>query len=424
MLDLPFISVNSMGIRYGASKLFQILIPLASYVLVRDLLVEQLLLRPAVREKLLQRLPEGPRWQSIRVNFPVVFEQTIGFVAWKIGCDLGFFLIVTGLGPWQRAFTWSGLIPYTIIQYFIYYLLGRKMLIEGQVNPFRPKPSPSPVAERPSRWQRIASKYLHEDLNATSEDIPMRQVLLKPLVDYAGLVLSWSMYTVGIFFAQSAEFSLAPLVHFAFFEMLTFYLVNTYGYIIGFNIGEWFHFRIAWLEEQYSAWAREQATALSEQEQSARVSQYIYRLVETLQGYWRELRYRFLWRLTPVTDRYSLNRRWLLSIICGVYCVVLVAPGWSGWMISAGTQFNRAWFSMFGHLDQIQLAQISDSPIQTAHLPDSDEIIIGFPAFWQALYEPDAIANNPPDILQEYGIDLANTLASQAVLNNPDHTGT
>lgn len=423
MIDLPLISINSMGIRYGASKLFQIVIPLATYLLVRDLLVERILLRPAVREKLLQQLPDGPRWQAIRKHLPMVFEQTIGFVSWKIGCDLGFFLIVTGLGPWQRAFTWSGLIPYTIIQYLIYYLLGRKMLIEGQLNPFSSKPVSSPSVERPNRWQRIASKYLHEDLNATSEDIPMRQVLLKPLVDYVGLVLSWSMYTVGIFFAQSAEFNLAPLVHFAFFQMLTFYLVNTYGYIIGFNIGEWVHFRLSWLEEQYSAWARAQAAA-SVKKQSGNVSQQLYRLVKVLEEYWRELKYRFLWRLTPVTDRYGLNRRWLLSAIGGVYCVVLVAPSWSGWMLNMGDQLNRAWFSAFGHLDQVQLAQVSTPPVRTAHLPDSGEIIVGFPAFWQALYEPDAIANNPPDILQQYGINLTTTLASQAMLDESSQTGT
>ncbi|NEQ52955.1 MAG: hypothetical protein F6K11_22915 [Leptolyngbya sp. SIO3F4] len=424
MFDLPLISINSMGVRYGASKLFQILIPLASYLLVRDLLIERILLRPAIREKLLKKLPAGPRWQSIRKNFPTIFEQTIGFAAWKIGCDLGFFLIVTGLGPWQRAFTWSGLLPYTVIQYFVYYLLGRKMLIEGQLNPFGSKSAPQPAAERPPGWQRIASKYLHEDLNATSEDIPMRQVLLKPLVDYVGLILSWSMYTVGIFFAQSKELNLAPLVHFAFFQMLTFYLVNTYGYIIGFNIGEWIHFRLSWLEEQYSAWARQQSVDLAQHENPVNASQYIYRLIDALDGYWRELKYRFLWRLTPVTERYGLNRRWLLSAIGGVYCVVLVAPSWSGWMLSMGTQVNRAWFSAFGHLNQVQLAQVSTPPVQTAHLPDSGEIIVGFPAFWQALYEPDAIANNPPEILQEYGIDLSTTLASQAVLSEPDQTGT
>ena len=419
MIDLPLISVNSMGVRYGASKLFQILIPLASYLLVRDLLFEQILLRPGFREQLLKRLPDGPRWQSIRNNLPTIFEQTLGFISWKIGCDLGFFLIVTGLGPWQRAFTWSGLIPYTIIQYFIYYLVGRKMVIEGQLNPFKSRPPASPSSIRPPRWQRVMSKYLHEDLNATSEDIPLRQVLLKPLVDYVGLVLSWSMYTVGIFFAQSAEFNLAPLVHFAFFQMFTFYLVNTYGYIIGFNAGEWIHFRLSWLEEQYSAWARQQASELSVQAQPTTISHQAYRLLDYLQGYWKELQYRILWRLTPVTDRYGLNRRWLLSALGGVYCVILVAPSWSGWMLTMGTQVNRAWFSAFGQVNQVQLAQISTSIPLAVELPDSDEMIVGYPAFWQALYEPEAIASNPPEILQKYGVEPSTTLASQSSDRNP-----
>lgn len=424
MINLSLFSVNSMGVRYGASKLFQILIPLVGYLLIRDLLVERLLLRPAIRDRLLQLLPEGPRWQAIRANLPTLFEQAIGFTAWKIGCDLGFFLIVTGLGPWQRAFTWSGLIPYTIIQYFFYYLLGRRMLIEGRLNPFSSKSVTTPVSKRPPNWQRLASKYLHEDLNATSEDIPLRQVFLKPFVDYAGLVLSWSMYTVGIFFAQSREFNLAPLIHFGFYPMFTFYLVNTYGYIIGFNIGEWIHFRLSWLEEKYSAWARYQATTLTTQEQSVNASQQVYLLLKSLQNYWLELKYRVLWRFTPVTERYGLNRRWLLSAIGGVYCVVLVAPGWSGWLLNVGTQASRAWFSAFGSLDQVQLAQISESPTQTAQLPDSNDVITGFPAFWQAMYKPDEIASNPPEILQKYGIDINTNLASQAVLKKPDQAGT
>ncbi|MGK7890269.1 MAG: hypothetical protein AB4042_13120 [Leptolyngbyaceae cyanobacterium] len=419
MIDLSLFSINSMGVRYGASKLFQILVPLLSYLLVRDLLVERILLQPAVREKLRQLLPPGKRWQAAWNNAPVVFEQTLGFVAWKIGCDLGFFLIVTGLGPWQRAFTWSGLIPYAIIQYFIYFWIGRKLLIEGQLHPFQPKPSVSPSAERPTQWKRFLSKYLHEDMNSTSEDIPLRQVFLKPLVDYAGLVLSWSLYTVGMFFVQSGELNVAPVVHFAFFEMFTFYLVNTYGYIIGFNVGEWIHFRLSWLEERYSAWARQQERAIASQGEPAALGQRFYLWVEAWQNSWDELWYRFLWQANPITKQYGLDRRWLLSIIGGVYCVVLVAPSWSGSMMALGSKVSRAWFSAFGELGEVQLVQVSEAMSQTAELPDSNDVVVGFPAFWQAIYEPDAIADNPPDILQQYGVELNTTLARQPLSNNP-----
>ncbi|MEB3232894.1 MAG: hypothetical protein VKJ64_17940 [Leptolyngbyaceae bacterium] len=365
-------------------------------------------------------MPKSERWQAVWHNTPVVFEQTLGFVAWKIGCDLGFFLIVTGLGPWQRAFTWSGLIPYAIIQYFVYFWLGRKILIEGQLNPFKPKPSASPSAERPTQWKRFLSKYLHEDLNSTSEDIPLRQVLLKPLVDYAGLVLSWSLYTVGMFFVQSGELNAAPVIHFAFFEMFTFYLVNTYGYIIGFNVGEWVHFRLSWLEERYSAWARQQAQAIAHHQNNAITpSQQIYLWVEAWQDFWKELRYRFLWQAAPITKQYGLDRRWLLSIIGGVYCVVLVAPSWSGNMMALGSKVSRAWFSAFGEIGQVQLAQVSENMSQVAELPDSNDVVVGFPALWQAIYQPDAIADNPPDILQQYGVDLNPTLARQPSPSNP-----
>ncbi|NEQ98365.1 MAG: hypothetical protein F6K30_16875, partial [Cyanothece sp. SIO2G6] len=319
----------------------------------------------------------------------------------------------SGLGPWQRAFTWSGLIPYAIIQYFVYFWVGRKILIEGQVNPFKSSPSVSPSAERPTRWRRFLSKYLHEDLNSTSEDIPLRQVFLKPLIDYAGLVLSWSMYTVGMFFVQSGELNVAPVVRFAFFEMFTFYLVNTYGYIIGFNVGEWIHFRLSWLEERYSVWARQQGDAIALSGATKTLSQQIYLWGESLQTVWRELYYRYLWQLAPVTKQYGLDRRWLLSVIGGVYCVVLVAPSWSGSMMAVGSKVGHVWFSAFGQLGNVQLAQVSEAMSQTAELPDSSDVVVGFPAFWQAIYEPDAIANNPPEILRQYGVDLNTTLARE-----------
>lgn len=397
-IDFSWLSINSMGARYGCSKLFQILIPLASYLLLRDLLLNGLLngivLRQLSLDRLFQVFPETRLFRWIRTRGEELFSPAIGLVSWKIGCDLGFFLVVTGLGPWSRAFTWSGLIPYGIIQYFIYYLIGRRMLVEGRLNPFGSAPPKGRSEQRPPLWRRIVSKFLHEDLNATNEDTPLRQVLMKPFLDYGALVLSWSMYNVGIFFAQSGEVNFDPVVRFGFFQMGAFYLVNTYGFVIGFNIGEWLHFRFAWLEEQFSQWNRKQSSAGA----SNPIAGGINSAYNALTNLWREVRYTFLWRIEFILKRYGMNRRWLFATVGGVYAVALLAPGFSGFLFSLGNRVSYSWFSTTAQLSEVQIAQVSPSTPQFASLPDSEIVISEFPQIWQTLYSPTAIArDNPKD---------------------------
>jgi hypothetical protein len=387
MFDLSMLSFNSMGIRYGASKLFQILIPLASYILIRDLVIQDFLLRQPIVQALIQNLSKHPFFKSFSADLPLVFEQTLGFMAWKIGCDLGFFLIVSGLGPWERAFTWAGLIPYTIVQYFFYYLIGRKMIIEGVLNPFKPNLPQIPSSTRPALWKRIFAKYFHEDMNVTSENTALRQVILKPWVDYAGLVTSWSLYTVGMFFIQSGEINLAPVINFSFFQMLTFYLVNTYGYILGFNLGEFLYLGLAQLEEFFSEWKREKAVFIFKDENP--FSQLFWGLVkalDTLNLYSQELKYVQLPGLYPLLEKYSLNWRWLLSASGGVLCVTLVAPGFSSLMLSLGGTANHAWFETRSEMSAGQLVQVQDTVSEARSLPNSELIISGFPEAWKALY--------------------------------------
>jgi len=412
MIDLPSLSIDPMGIRYGSSKLFQILVPLTSYVVLRDIFLKKLVLKEAVIERINQILPKNSFFEQFRSDLPKIFDQTVGFLSWKVGCDLGFFLIVTGLGPWERAFTWSGLLPYTIIQYFVYFLIGRRMLVDGQLNPFSQGETETVTPEPRPWWKRLLSKYLHEDLNTTNEYVPLRQVFLKPFVDYGGLVLSWSLYNVGIFFFQSGEMNLAPVIQFTFFQMLTFYLVNTYGYVIGYNIGEWIETGISVLEERFSSWKRQQTRLmekLSDQEQQPLPFKF-YNLSESIQQAWQNLKYTYLWELQVFLGQYGIGRKWLLTTVSGVFAVVLIAPPFSNVMFSVGNDMSDLWFQQLGKVDQVQVAQIEPAMSDQINLPNSEVIIAQFPEFWQALYTPETQFENialddVPSVVEEAETD-------------------
>ena len=395
MIDLPSLSIDPMGIRYGASKLFQILVPLTSYMVLRDLFLKKLVLREALISKVGQVLPKNEFFEQFRADLPKIFDQTVGFLSWKVGCDLGFFLIVTGLGPWERAFTWSGLLPYTLAQYFVYFLIGRRMLVDGQLNPFAANPSSSETPSPRPWWKKLFSKYLHEDLNTTNEFVPLRQVFLKPFVDYGGLVLSWSLYNVGIFFFQSGEMNLAPVVQFAFFQMLTFYLVNTYGYVIGYNVGELIETVLLRLEERFSHWKRQQARLFNSSSQgNASLSLKLYQLTEQMKSAWQNIKYAYLWQLQVFFGQYGIGRKWVLTTVGGVFAVVLIAPSFSDVMFAVGNNVSDLWFDQMGEVDEVQVAQIEPAMSDGINLPNSEVVISRFPEFWQALYVPETQFDN------------------------------
>ena len=388
MIDLPSLSIDPMGIRYGASKLFQILVPLTSYMVLRDIFLKKLVLRETVVAKINQILPKNSFFEQFRADLPQIFDQTVGFLSWKVGCDLGFFLIVTGLGSWERAFTWSGLLPYTIAQYFVYFLIGRRIIVDGQINPFSQESGEPPSPEPRPWWKQLLSKYLHEDLNTTNEYVPLRQVFLKPFMDYGGLVLSWSLYNVGIFFFQSGEMNLAPVVQFAFYQMLTFYLVNTYGYIIGYNVAEWIEAAISALEERFSRWKRKQASLINQSDHNSTPQLALYRLSQGVQSAWQNVKYGYLWRIQAFLGQYGIGRKWMLTTVGGVFAVVLIAPSVSGVMFTVGNNVSDLWFERLGKVDQVQVAQIEPAVSDQINLPNSEVVISRFPEYWQALYTP------------------------------------
>jgi hypothetical protein len=269
------------------------------------------------------------------------------------------------------------------------------MLVDGQLNPFSQSPS-NPVTPKPRPWwKQILSKYLHEDLNVTNEYVPLRQVFLKPFVDYGGLVLSWSLYNVGIFFFQSGEMNFAPVIQFAFFQMLTFYLVNTYGFIIGYNIGEGIDAAISALEERFSRWKRQQISVVNDSSQESQsLSVRLYRLSESLKLAWQNIKYGYLWQLQTFLGQYGIGRKWLLTTVSGVFAVIIIAPSVSDVMFSVGNNMSDLWFDRMGEVDQVQVAQIEPSVSDQLNLPNSEVVISRFPEFWQALYTPETQFEN------------------------------
>ena len=393
MFDFSLFSINSMGLRYGASKLFQILMPLLFYIVIRDFLIFGILARQPWIQHWIQVGSKKNWFQNLMADFPQLLERTLGFMAWKIGCDLGFFLIVTGLGPWSRSFTWAGLIPYTLVQYVFYYWLGRRVIIGGESIAFWKQSETKVVPiHRPAPWMGWVAKYLHEDMNVTSETVPLRQVFLKPIVDYWGLVLSWSLYTIGMFFAQSGEINWLPLAQFSFFQMLTFYLVNTYGYILGFNLGELFYLRISELQEIWFKVQRKQFLGQSSGQVSGIESFEVSKSKSESNGSILPKSFfglaQFAWfdGIRATIDRYGLTGRWLLSASGGVVCIMILAPTFASLMLSLGHTLENRWFQYRGEMNEGHTLQIEQAIVSNRSLPNAQKVINQFPQLWEQLY--------------------------------------
>lgn len=246
-LSLP----STEALSFGSSKLFQIVVPLATFVVLRETPGLKNLIPKAA--KTLSAL--GYEIDEERLNS--IFSILVGFSAWKIGCDFGFLIVNTGAAPWSIAFTWIGLIPYAAIMYVVYYLIGQKMIIQGQLNPFKEEYVAPRLKGRPSFWRQLLSKFFHESMNVTSSSVPLRQVTIKPFIDYGAIIVSWPAYNVALLFSQSGEINFDPFVQFFFLSILVFYIVNVFGYILGYNLGEFFYFRLQFLIESLKTAGRE-----------------------------------------------------------------------------------------------------------------------------------------------------------------------
>lgn len=343
-LNLALVSLPSTeALSFGCSKLFQILLPLGTYVVIQEIPGA----RAAVRS-LLARLSRNDDTQRSEA----VFDMLVGFISWKIGCDLGFLLVNTAAAPWSIAFTFAGLIPYAILQYCIYYLVGTKMLVQGRLNPFDESPTPPLPAER-RWWQRAIAKFCHEDGNVTSDRVPLRKVFLKPLVDYGSILLTWPLYNVSLLFVQSGEINFAPIVRFNFLAIFAFYVVNVFGYILGYNFGEWLHRQLAPLRGPLTA----------------------------VGG-----RTRWQW-LQSFRQRYGLTGRWLVATTCGVVAVVAIEPHLAGVIFQLSDRLQHAWFYNFGRVDSVRVAQVQVAVGQRdgEAVPATESLIASFPQQWIAM---------------------------------------
>ncbi len=249
------------------------------------------------------------------------------------------------------------------------------MIMQGQINPFKEEFVPNRFTGRPSFLRQVFTKYFHENMNATSYNVPLRQVVLKPFVDYGALVVSWSLYNVGLLYFQSGEINFAPLIHFTFLPILAFYLVNVFGFILGYNIGEFVYLRVIELMEIVEAWIR---SLMPEQD-----SPVLSLLISIRQLQWRiAIATR---SITPFLQRYGINMRWLTASTAGLFFVVWLEPGFAGTVFSISDQVKEWIFQTFSNFDYERVAQSTTGYPSESLLP-SDDLLDRFPAAWGQLY--------------------------------------
>ena len=300
-LVLPY-EVDTQDWAFSLSKALQILIPLGLFVALRELPGRRFLFELLARG-LYPKANEQTR--TLRTEeYERRFERLLGFLAWKIGCDLGFFIVMGD--SWLRAITPAGLIPYTIAQYLVYRIFGQKMLLGGMINPFQRETYQLPKLKRRRPIQRVLAKFLHEDMNATSIHVPTRRVALKPVADYLAVIVAWSLYTMGIFWVQSGELNTQPLQYFPHATMIGMYLGGVLSYIIGFNIGQ---AAMRGLGDQVERFLEQRRIDHHRSPTSAPI--------------WpRSLR----WRLVPIVDRYGFGVQWFGSVLSGILMVAVFTP--------------------------------------------------------------------------------------------------
>ncbi len=334
------------------SKAFQVILPILLFVGFRALPW-----RKRIFEACLRRFHPGAKGEQ-REEWLGVYERRVarlmGFLAWKIGCDLGFFLIVGQ--SWLRALTPAGLVPYVIVQYLLYRLLGQKMMLGGMWNPFGVERYQVPSLQRRQPGKHLLSKFLHENLNSTSVHVPLRRVMLKPFADYAAIIVAWSAYTMGIFFVQSGEINWHPLTDFPHAQMLAIYLGGIFAFIIGFNLGE---------------------MAISAAGPSLGWAFFHARLGTTGQSWMRALR----WRLRPLVERGGLSLRWIVSATSGILMVALLTFILKDWVVHLTDNVTRIAFEHYGELPPVQRSQIQ--PVRAgAELPDFAAGVAAYRAIW------------------------------------------
>jgi hypothetical protein len=324
------------GWALSASKVAQILLPLGFFILFREMPWQGTMIRALVN-RLYPAATEDAK-ADYRDLYERRFGRLLGFLTWKVGCDLGFLLIIGT--EWERSFTLAGLIPYVIGQYVVYRLFGQKMLLSGLGNPLAAEEYRVPPLQRKKPLRRTLSKFLHEDLNATSPHVPMRRVFLKPMADYLAVLVCWSLYTMGLFFAQSLEINWQPLVRFPHAFMIGMYAGGVIAFILGHNLGEFLvrHWNLHLLPGRHAR-----------------------------SPYWlRSLR----WRMRPWDVKYGITISRVIPLFCGAVMVAFVAPAVLKIVEGSASDFRIGLFIRQGILSEQQLLQIAPPDPASGELPD------------------------------------------------------
>ncbi|MGK7887980.1 MAG: hypothetical protein AB4042_01505 [Leptolyngbyaceae cyanobacterium] len=370
---------DTAALSFGGSKLCQIIFPLGSYILFQEL--------PGVKATL-RRLVMLIRPNADWGHYEYLISLFLGFTTWKMGCDFGFLIVDTSAVPWTIAFTVAGLIPYAILQYLVTYLFGQKMLMQGKLNPFKDLP-PTPITERPPLWKQFIAKFLHEDMNVTSANVPLRRVFVKPFVDYGGILITWPLYNVGLLFSQSGEVNFSPMINFTFLAIFTFYVVNVLGYILGYNLGEFLYFvlmyLVEWLKKKGRQWQLYFTSEPTLVPESPNPVLLTLNMVDDV----------ILPPYKQFLNRYGLNLRWLMSISFGVLSVIFLEPFMSAKIFSTAGAIQQSWFYAFGQIDPTHVHQFLSASTD-ASLLDPAMLTNQFQEPLQTL-----IATSPPPPVQQ-----------------------
>jgi hypothetical protein len=234
-LDLKasgFDQISSITVGVGVAKFMQILLPQLAFIATSSILTPQRLM-PICRRvspgcTVKSQLAMAQEW----VNG---FQRLQGFFVWKLACDLGFFLIVTQYGSWLRAFTLSGLLSYTLLQFVVYYLVGQKLIL---ANLARRQQLNKPKRIRTTWWKNLGSKLLYEEMGVTISQVSGGMVIAKLLVDYGAMWITWSAYTVGFFLFANGGLGFSAFYVFPHVTMSSLYLSVYLGYAVMFTLVE------------------------------------------------------------------------------------------------------------------------------------------------------------------------------------------
>jgi hypothetical protein len=227
-----FDQFSSITIGIGLAKFLQIILPQLAYLLTSLLLTPDRVL-PVTR--LFCPTLNGVRQFQIAENLTKQIYRLQGFFIWKLACDLGFFLIVTQYGSWLRAFTLSGLITYTVLQFIVYYLIGQRLILSRLS---RRNLSHRPRLIRTTWWKNLASKLFYEEMGVTISQVSFPVIITKMIVDYLAMWATWSAYTIGFLLFANGGLSFSPFTIFPHVAMSSLYLSVYLGYAAAFTVLE------------------------------------------------------------------------------------------------------------------------------------------------------------------------------------------